>query len=413
MCILSEHLTYPYKCIPMPQTKNTTEIAGRPHATTEEDESGIQPTTKECLKEISTKLSTVIFTLNTLNENIVEVKEQLSTRRVPPLDASFSTLGGTLEKINDVLEKINIQENEPTTSQQPDMANIHIEENALRIKNKLSQIWENNLRARKSLYWQALRNKNLSTTFEEWLQEDPVILPQWVQIKHIANEPSNVTQRREKQAMDNFQAEKELLLLRSESQETKYKDLDSKVISEIEKLATGQSRNMLLNMWQEDCKRNEEISKKRWQNKNHSWLNRYKENFKVTYQNKSPFIKAEDKTEGNKTYATAAATQPHTGSQQQATVGNLKRNNNITKRQQPAQQEEQQNGQRHIQGESSIKEMPLPQRPPRNQRETRQNQTVGRQSSPREIPEMQGATSTAPIYIDLDTDTGNNTQVNF
>ena len=67
-------------CIPMPQTKNTTEIAGRPHATTEEDESGIQPTTKECLKEISTKLSTVIFTLNTFNENIVEVKEQLSTR---------------------------------------------------------------------------------------------------------------------------------------------------------------------------------------------------------------------------------------------------------------------------------------------------------------------------------------------
>ena len=35
--------------------------------------------------------------------------------------------------------------------------------------------------------------------------------------------------------MDNFQAEKELLLLRSESQETKYKDLDSKIISEIEK----------------------------------------------------------------------------------------------------------------------------------------------------------------------------------
>ena len=124
-------------------------------------------------------------------------------------------------------------------------------------------------------------------------------------------------------------------------------------------------------------------------------------------------MKAEDKTEGNKTYATAAATQPHTGSQQQATVGNLKPNNNFTKRQQPAQQEEQQNGQLHIQGESSIKEMPLPQRPPRNQRETRQNQTVGRQSSPREIPEMQGATSTAPIYIDLDTDTGNNKQVNF
>ena len=58
----------------------------------------------------------------------------------------------------------------------------------------------------------------------------------------------NVTKRLEKQTIDNFQAEIELLLLRSESQETKYKELDSKMIIEIEKQATGQSRNLLLNM---------------------------------------------------------------------------------------------------------------------------------------------------------------------
>ena len=218
----------------MPQPRNTTEIAGRSQGTSEEDESEKEQTTKECLKEISSKLSTVIFTLNTLNENIVEVKEQLSTSGVHSPDVNFGTLGGTLEKLNDALEKINIPENEPITNQQPETANVQIEANALRIKNKLSQIWKNNLRASKSYYWQALRNNNLAKTFEEWLQEDVIVLPQWVQMKEIPNEPTNVTKRREKQTMDNFQAEKELLLLRSESQETKYKDLDSKMITEIE-----------------------------------------------------------------------------------------------------------------------------------------------------------------------------------
>ena len=69
-------------------------IAGR-QGTADEDERGIEQTTKKCLKEISTKLSTVIFTFNTLKEGIVELKEQLSHILVPPLDANFSTLSRT------------------------------------------------------------------------------------------------------------------------------------------------------------------------------------------------------------------------------------------------------------------------------------------------------------------------------
>ena len=134
MCFLSGHLSYPYKRIPMPQPRNTTEIAGRSQGTSEEDESEKEQTTKECLKEISSKLSTVIFTLNTLNENIVEVKEQLSTSGVHSPDVNLGTLGGTLEKLNDALEKINLPENEPITNQQPETASVQIEANALRIK---------------------------------------------------------------------------------------------------------------------------------------------------------------------------------------------------------------------------------------------------------------------------------------
>ena len=185
-----------------------------------------------------------------------------------------------------------------------------IEENALRIKNKISAIWENNVRSRRLLYWQSLRNKNIAMKHETWLQEDNIILPQWLQMKNIANEPENVTKRREKQVLDNFKTENELLLLRSESQETKYKDIDTKVMTEIEKQATGQSRNYLTNMRQKDCRRNEEISKKRWQNKNLIWLNKYEENFRRKYQNKNPFIKEPDETERAKTYAEISAEQP-------------------------------------------------------------------------------------------------------
>ena len=394
----------------MPQTRNPAETAGRSQGTVEEDERGTEQTTKECLKEISSKLSTVIFTLNTLNENFVEVKEQLSTRGVPSPDANFGTIEGTLEKLNDVLDGFKLPEYGPTTNQRPNTA-IHIEENALRIKNKLSQIWNNNLQARKSLYWQALRNKNLATTFEEWLHEDIIVLPQWVQMKDIPNEPTNVTKRREKQTMDNFLAEKELLLLRSESQESKYKDLDLKMITEIEKQATRQSRNLLLNMWQEDCKQNEEISKKRWQNSNQTWLNNYKEKFKVNYQNKNHFIKIADEKERNKTYAAAVTTPPPTNNKRQIIPGYQKRNTFITQEQRRGQSEETQRN--PSQDEAPVENVPLPQRPQRNQRKTRLDETQRRQSSPRETQEIPGATSSVPIFIDFDAETGNNTQIDF
>ena len=230
-------------------------------------------------------------------------------------------------------------------------------------------------------------------------------------MKEIPNEPTNVTKRREKQTMDNFQAEKELLLFRSESKETKYKNLDSKMISEIEKQATGQSRHLSLNMWQEDCKQNEEISKKRWQNRNQTWLNNYRENFKVNYQNKNPYIKIADETEEKKSYAAADATQPPTVNKQQITPGYQKRNTPMFEDQRRAQKEEQKRSQN--QGEAPVQDVPLPQRPPRNQRGTRLGETGRRQPSPRESQEILGATSSVPIYVDFDAETDNNAQIYF
>ena len=224
---------------------------------------------------------------------------------------------------------------------------------------------------------------------ETWLQEDNIILPQWLQMKNIPNEPENVTKRREKQVLDNFKTENELLLLRSESQETKYKDIDTKMMTEIEKQATGQSRNYLTNMWQEDCRRNEEISKKRWQNKNLIWLNKYEENFRTKYQNKNPFIKEPDETDRSKTYAEISAEQPKARRQ----------------RTNPAEKQRQEGGQN--------KDSLLPQRTTGGRRNTQLEGETTRQTYPRQYQESPTLSNRNTTDGNDDIRNDNSTQVTF
>ena len=70
---------------------------------------------------------------------------------------------------------------------------------------------------------------------------------------------------------------------------------------------SGQLRLIVLNLWQQDCDRNADISKKRWESRNLPWLTKHKEDFKKKYENKNPFIKEVDETQQPRTYAQTAA----------------------------------------------------------------------------------------------------------
>lgn len=394
----------------MSQEKKTQKKTGKAQATSIEEEADTGPTTKECLKEISSKLSIVIETLNTLNKNFDDWKNQTSVNDDRATNTNADGLGEALTQIKEVLEKVTMPDTQASVSHAPDLTNNQIEGYALRIKNKLSRIWENNIQSRRLLYWQALRNRNLATKFEEWLQEDPVIIPQWAQMKAIQNEPESITQRREKQVMDNLKTEKELLILRSECQETKYKEIDTKMISEIEKQVTGQCRNFLVKMWQDDCKRNEEISEKRWTTKNQSWLNKYEETFKEKHQNKNPYIKIIDTNEKSMTYAEAAAKQPPVRKRQSNAPGNPYRRNTSNDKRPSSTNERQQRSQIRSQGVRQ----PSPASTSTNHQEEGLNGNVGRLRSPTPTPENQGTSSQNPIDIDYDTTIiGNSTQLHF
>ena len=118
----------------MSQTKKTSEKKGKSSLSTEEVE--LEPTIKECLKEISSKLSTVVDTLNKLNDTFNDWKELTAAKTVQSPDTNFGALGSTLGQIKDVLEKMSLPRNETTVSGRPEASYALIEENALRIKNK-------------------------------------------------------------------------------------------------------------------------------------------------------------------------------------------------------------------------------------------------------------------------------------
>ena len=116
-----------------------------------------------------------------------------------------------------------------------------------------------------------------------------MILPQQLQMLKINENPDDKKRRRGKQALDNYKTGRDLLELRAHKE--KYKRLDEEMISIISEKATGRCRDILVTLWYEDTKKEEEISEKRWKSKNEVWLKQYETDFRIKYADKNPFIK--------------------------------------------------------------------------------------------------------------------------
>ena len=292
-------------------------------------DSGKDQTQVDLLKEISKKLTTLVNGVKDIKSSLKDLKEQTVAKTVVPApDESNGQIGETLEQIRNYLERLSEPQHEPAVIQESTTTGILIEEEALRLKSRISNIWDINQKSRRLAYWQSYRNQNIANKYTEWSELDTVILPQWLQMKAIPNESTNLTKRREKQVLDNLKAEIELLQLRHENQEGKYQGIDEKMKAEISKLATGERRNTLIKLWEEDCKRNELISQKRWEDKNAPWFVKYENSFSKKHENKNPYIKIGDENDGPETYAEVVSNSTQRRAPQQ-------RPNNLEGRQEP------------------------------------------------------------------------------
>lgn len=93
----------------------------------------------------------------------------------------------------------------------------YLENEAIRLKQTMIQLWNRNLNNPKRHFWQQLCNGNLSKVYEDWRNTTPIVLPRKFQIKRITNEPDDQRRKGERQVLNNFRTEKELLELRSQS----------------------------------------------------------------------------------------------------------------------------------------------------------------------------------------------------
>ena len=84
-------------------------------------------------------------------------------------------------------------------------------------------------------------------------------------------------------ALSELRTEIELLELRMQQHESRYKQIDEEMEQLFKQKSKGQVRNILLEMWKEEINYNEKISERRWQ-KNQRWLKQYEATFRTEYQ---------------------------------------------------------------------------------------------------------------------------------
>ena len=241
-------------------------------------------TTESNVDKLLTKLSEVTHLLTGISDNVSKLTDYFGISTDG--NSQNVTLSSLVSNVKDVLDNINSQ---AARSQETD--NTYLENEAAKVKQSIIQLWNRNLANRKRHFWQKLRNENLAATYEQWRNSTPIVLPRKFQIKQISNEPEDQRRKRERQVLDNFRTERELLELRSQSHMQHVETIDEEMSGIIADKCSGQRRQMLLKLWTEDVKREEEISQQTWDNKNKSWLIKYEHEFQTKYQSKNPFFK--------------------------------------------------------------------------------------------------------------------------
>ena len=123
-----------------------------------------------------------------------------------------------------------------------------------------------------------LKNNGKAEIYEKWINSTPIILPRKIQIKQIPNEPEQQRTLREKMALDSLKMEIELLRLRANSHEQKFKSTDVNMEEEISKKAVDMLYENTTKLWREKCEKEELASLQRWE---HStiWFNNYETEF--------------------------------------------------------------------------------------------------------------------------------------
>ena len=151
---------------------------------------------------------------------------------------------------------------------------------ASKAKRNLKTFWSNNLNSRKQAYWQHHRAKRIADTFENLLAMEPPRMPRKFLPRIILNEDPEDLKFRKELAIDKFKNAINLHKQRSEKYHDKYCQIDEKFVSYITSHYQNDICQNLLKEWEQDCEKEEEISARIFDEKEHWFLNNSESEFR-------------------------------------------------------------------------------------------------------------------------------------
>lgn len=240
------------------------------------------------LKEISKKLSLILTAIETLTNAITDRNVQINSPNNETISPALTEMTQVLNDISSNITSSREQNTEMLTRTQT----LQAEEQALKIKTLWSNKWDFKMKKRKEAFWNMVKNKGHYETYEQWICAEITVVPRYLQRKKFINEQPNQQAVRASAALNDYRAEIELQKLRADQNKERYLQIDKEMFEFIEEKSTGQTRQILTDIWEKETARNESISKRRWK-KNERWLQQYEDSFKEEYKdkNQNPFFK--------------------------------------------------------------------------------------------------------------------------
>ena len=142
----------------------------------------------------------------------------------------------------------------------------------------IAQTWKRHMNKRKQLYWHYHNCENTSIVYSSWLAKEKKVIPKKFLLKPIKNESAEEHNIRRNSVIDKFTAEIQLLKVRSERHEAKYRKVDEDMTSFLEGKFSDNIATELIYLWHEECKEEERKALEKWDSKQ-MWLEKYEESF--------------------------------------------------------------------------------------------------------------------------------------
>ena len=280
------------------ENDNATIIEIKGQEDIEEDSTKTTKDSPKTTKDVVDKLDLILAAINKMSTNMNGVFKLVKDIAAKPSvtdevtrineDVNKNTKD-TLEKIVELVDVTKEQKELLIESSQSTM-----ETEAEKLKQNILQTWNHHLFKRRDEYWKSLRNKRKAEQYKSWKEQHPIILPQKYQMRAIRDEPELQRKRRERQVVDNFQSDIEIIQLIAESHEARYKAIDDEMETFINGKFTGNKRLTMKKLWDKDVAYQETISEKRWDSTTGKFNPKYEAKFKEMYESKNPFIKADE-----------------------------------------------------------------------------------------------------------------------